>query len=372
MKITIDVELDKIPEILDKWDQISIQRAATETGTYTQLALIPLQPGRDTYIYYDEEGTSSSWYKSAFYNSETMTYSEFSEAFRVGTEDKIGYTFRNYSPPKGTWGEALTADDIRHTYLMGLDLRTQDGNSVTDQQLRYQIEVALEQFEKYFDMDMRIKIRKTEPDPLLVQAPQWQQGVDYTDEEDAYDFKKIQWVNYGFLQLRHRPLLSIEKAGFYSAWNTLVLEILDWIRMYKKSGQIHIYPKGSTLFGKGYVGNGLMVVAPQLFSGDFPQAFKIDYTTGYKNSDYIPSDLRNAIGLLASVYVLEYAGGGKHPGLASTSVGLDGLSESISLTQSSSSTLYGARVKQYLDLIKDFINRNRAKYSNINMGMITG
>ena len=370
MKITIDLDIERLPEILEGWDQISIQRAETESGSYTEIAKVNLQAGKDTYIYYDDDGTSSSWYKSAFYNSTSLTYDDFSEAFRVGESDKIGYTFMNYSPPTGTWGEVLTPDDIRYTYLKGIDLITPEGDAMTDEQIKFQVETALEQFEKYFDMDMRIRIRKTEPDSELIQAPQWQEGVDYTNIEDAYDFKKIQWINYGFLQLRYRPIISIEAAAFYSAWDTKVLEILDWIRVYHKSGQIHIYPRGSTVWGKGYVGSGLMAISPQIFSGNFPQAFKIDYTTGYQNSDYVPKDLRNAIGMLVSAWVLEIIGGGMNPGIASSSIGLDGLSESISLTQSASSTIFGARIKSCLDQVKDFINTNRAKYANINMGMI--
>ena len=375
MRIIVDTDLEHLPEIMDLYDQISIQRSDSEEGVYVELVLIDLQAGKDSYVYYDDEGSSTNWYKTAFYNSSTEEYSKLSEAFMAESlPGKFGYCFRNYSPLKGIWGEALTADDLRYNYCWGIDMLASDlaGSDVDDEQLKFAVEAALAEFEKHFDIDIRKRIYKTTPSEDMVRAPEWQEGVDYTDKEMEYDFDPAQWRNYGFIQLRHKPVISIERAELYSAWDQKILDVLDWIRLYEKSGQLNIYPKGSTMFGTGYMGSGIIAAMPGLYSSKYPQGFKIDYTTGCETSDYIPNDLRNAIGMLATLNVLGSVGDGLASGFSSSSVSLDGLSESFSSTQSATSAWFGARIKSYTDQLKIYINKNKGKYGNLAMGMIKG
>jgi len=287
-------------------------------------------------------------------------------------EGKIGYSFKNYEAPPGEWGKALTADDIRHTFVWGVDMKASDVESseVTDEQLDFVVENALAEFEHHFNIDIRKRIYKTRPLATLVQSPEWREGVDYTNEEDPYDFDPSTWRNYGFLQLRHMPIISVESAKLYSAWDSKILDLDDWIRIYKKAGQLSIYPKGSTLFGTGYAGTGLIAAWPQLFSRKYPQGFRIDYTTGWKTSDFLDRDLRNAIGMLATLNLLGWMGDGLMAGFSSSSVSLDGLSESFSSTQSATSAYFGARILSYIKQLEKFCKTNRLKYGNIPLGMI--
>ena len=221
-------------------------------------------------------------------------------------------------------------------------------------------------------IDIRKRVYKTDPAAELLQAVEWIKGVDYTDEEEAYDFDRLKWRNYGFLQLKHHPVLSIEAAGFYSPWTQLILDVKDWIRLYKKPGQIHIYPKGPFLVGQSYAGVGVSMAHPLFYGQNYPQAFKLDYTTGYKTSDFIPGDLRNAIGMLAAINLLNWMGDGLMAGYSSSSVSLDGLSESFSSTQSATSAYFGARIVQYTKYLKEYVKTNKYKYANIPIGFISG
>ncbi len=375
---SLSIVIDNLHLILDYYDKIKIYRANAESGPWdTELTdvdtRIDLIPEKRVYYFRDDTGTSIHWYKTSYYHSITFDESELSSARLGGTEvEKIGYSFHNYSPPADLWGKVLTADDIRHTFAWGIDMKASDVESseVTDEQLDFVVENALAEFEHHFNIDIRKRVYKTRPADTLVQSPEWRAGVDYTDEEDPYDFNPDTWRSYGFLQLRHMPVISVESAKLYSAWDTKILDLDDWIRIYKKAGQLSIYPKGTTVFGTGYAGTGLIAAWPQLFGRKYPQGFRIDYTTGWKTSDFVDKDLRNAIGMLATLNLLGWMGDGLMAGFSSSSVSLDGLSESFSSTQSATSAFFGARILSYIKQLEKFSKTNRLKYGNIALGMI--
>jgi hypothetical protein len=195
-------------------------------------------------------------------------------------------------------------------------------------------------------------------------------GVDYTDEEFPYDFDPDKWVNFGFLQLRHFPILSIQRAQLVGPTTVLILNLLDWQRTNKRNGQLHFYPRNQLIFGPPLGGYG-SVLLWQIRR--YPQGLEIDYEAGYENADKLDSGLRDVIGKWASIKALIMIGGGILPtGQASQNVGLDGLSESISFTQTASTTTFAARIKQYSDDIATWLTKNRYKYSNIPMGFVEG
>lgn len=375
----LNIRIKEISRVLAEYDRVKVYRADSQDGTYVEVTneatRIEIVPEKEIYFYDDSTGTSTHWYKISYFNSITMDEGSLSDPMKAGAEEgKIGYSFNNYSPPPGEWGKVLTADDMRYTFAWGIDMVASDelGSEVEEEQLEYCVECAMAEFEKSFMIDIRRRVYKTEPDSSLVQGVKWRDGVDYTDEEYPYDFDKVKWLNCGFVQLRHKPVISIEKAGFYSPWDTLMLDIKNWVRVYPKPGQLAIVPKGPFLMGVGYAGSGLLMAQPHLFGMNYPQGFKFDYTTGFKTSDFVPNDLRNAIGMLAAINLLNWMGDGLMAGYSSSSVSLDGLSEAFSSTQSATNAYFGARILQYLKWLKDFDKTNKYKYANIPLGFISG
>ncbi len=68
------------------WNIYSLESGSTETGSFSVLGTAELEVD-DEYSYYnDTSGTSTDWYKVRFYNSETATYSDYSDAVQA-----IGY-----------------------------------------------------------------------------------------------------------------------------------------------------------------------------------------------------------------------------------------------------------------------------------------
>ncbi len=289
------------------------------------------------------------------------------------SDTKIGYTFRNYAVPEGSWGKIATADDIRFTYLWGIDLKAADviASEIADNQLEFCIDSALAAFENDFNIDIRKRVYKVDPAATLRRGLLWTNTIDYTDEEAPYDFKITEWQNFGFIQLRHRPVLSVESAWLYDRLNNKVLNISDWIRLYKKAGQLQIFPKRAFMTG-GSGSNPNMFYAgwPGMFDASYPQGFKIEYTTGFYNSDFVPWDLREAIMELATMLFLSIAADGIMAGFSSSSLSLDGLSESFSSTQSPENTYFGARFHDMVKKLDDFRKHNKYKYCNIPMGFV--
>ena len=370
----LSIKVEEIIMIMEVYSHIRVYRADSEGGQYANIADIEIRIDREIYYFEDNEGSNINWYQVAYYNINTNDESERSNPFQAGTQEKVGYYFGNYTPPDGEWGRVLTADDIRFHWMWGVDMvsenRKKDG--VTDAQLNILVEAAMQEFERHFNMIIRKRVYKTNPDPSLIRAPMWKRGIDYTHKEQEYDFRKNEWLNYGYLRLRNRPILSIEKAEMYSPFDQKLFNVIDWLRVDEDSGEIFVYPKSASLNGTGYAGGGLSLFMPMMSWGDYPFGFRLDYTAGYPSSDYVPDDLRNAIGRLATIGILNWLGDGLMAGFSSSSVSIDGLSESFSSTQSATSAYFGARIGEEVKLLKNYIEEMKGKYGRVEIGFIGG
>ena len=99
--------------------------------------------------------------------------------------------------------------------------------------------------------------------------------------------------------------------------------------------------------------------------GDFADPYsvkywRVRYLTGFTE---IPTDLLNVIGKTAAINIFHIAGDLiLGAGIASFSLGVDGLSQSISSTSSATNAGYGARILGYQDDIKKMMPILIAKY----------
>jgi hypothetical protein len=98
--------------------------------------------------------------------------------------------------------------------------------------------------------------------------------------------------------------------------------------------------------------------------------YAIDYDAGYETSDDIPPDLRQIIAKMAAVSLLNIIGDGLMSGFSSSSLSMDGLSESFSSTQSATSAYFGARIKVYQDEIEDYIKVNKNRFGHMILGAL--
>lgn len=364
---TLTINVSNISEVIEYFDQIRVYRASSETGVYSEITdastRLTLDIAKTVYRFVDESGQDTNWYKTRYYNSVTADESPFSDPIPGGYEaQKIGFSFGNYAPAPGEWGKILTADDMRYTYMFGIDAIATDSqeSEFTDAQFDYFIDAALEEVERYLTLDIRRRVYKTNPASDQTRAPVYRNGVDYTDYDDPYEFDPKEWQNYGFVQLRHWPLIKIDRAILYSPVKGEVLNFLeqDWVRMSRNVGQVHLFPKSGFSYGPYQIGGMPWILLGQRY----PSAFEFDYQTGFETAAFVPRDLRDLVGMYAAIKALDTIGDGLLAGFSSQSVSLDGLSESFSSTQSATSAYFGARLKSYAEHIEVILQRNRYKF----------
>ena len=98
-----------------------------------------------------------------------------------------------------------------------------------------------------------------------------------------------------------------------------------------------------------------------------PHLFTVNYVAGFP-SGQVPADICDLIAMKAVIGVMNILGDILlGAGIASQSLSIDGLSESINTTQSAENSAYSARVRQYEKQIQTQLPNLRAKYKGIKM-----
>jgi hypothetical protein len=301
-------------------------------------------------------------YRARAFDNPAAAYDHSAWA-RCGETGPIGYTFGNYQVPEGSWGEIQTADDLRFSWLWGIDFRASNGQSYTDEQIRFFINDAVAQIER----ELKITIRKTrimcEPERRGLK-----QGVDYDVEESYYTYKRERIQRNGMIKTRKRPVRSVSRLDLLSR-NEKLTSLLDASTVDKNKGLIKFFNRPPK------VSDSIRAVETAIYpygaeAGDNNLFYAIDYVVGYENSDQVPADLRGVIGKLAAVSLLNNIGRGLMSGFSSSSLSIDGVSESFSSTQSATSSYYGADIKQYESEIKDYISANKQKFGHVVLGSL--
>jgi len=295
---------------------------------------------------------SDGVYQYRYENDETV----YSNCVVIGSE-KVGWTFDNYTVPDGLFGEVLTADDIKYSFMWGQDFLASNGEVWTEEQTKKMVEWAVAQIEKKLNIDIY-----------------WRDNFcdDTTNEdieEEKYVRKEFPYPNRRSrrytIRSRWRPIREVTRLDFFSPTDTKILDMLPWLRIDRRNGKFRIYPRqGEIQSFTSYSYPWIRIL--DLY--DYPDAFHIDYTTGFKNAELVPEDLRDIIGKIATLKMLNVIGDGLLAGFSSSSLSLDGMSESFSSTQSATSAYYGARIKVYQDEINAYIEENRNKYGNFRIG----
>jgi len=287
----------------------------------------------------------------------------YSNWVRNGGDKAIGYTFNNYKVPDGQWGTIVTPDDMRFTYLWGTDFKATNGQSYTDEQIQYFIDASVEEIERRLDITIKKrKIRCNAKDRKL------EKGKDYDVDEAVYDFKFSRISRYGLIKTRQKPIIKLHKLELLTRMQG-VRDITSTTIVDKEKGVLKLMERPirpddrSSMIHTAVSIYGNQTLQSQLF-------YAIDYDAGFETSDDVPKDLRQIIAKMAAVSLLNIIGDGLMSGFSSSSLSMDGLSESFSSTQSATSAYFGARIKEYKDDIDLYIKNNRFKFTNMVIGSL--
>lgn len=241
----------------------------------------------------------------------------------------------------------ITAQELRELFLFGVNLQDENGNEMPDTLLEHYIDAAQE----WIDTEI--------PGIVLKQ----QNIVDET-----HDYYVDDYMQFGAIRLFRFPVISISKWAIQFPLQTDLLSFdPSWLRVESFSGYVNLVPTEGTL-SSIILGQGGSFL-PLLYNAldHVPAIIHLDYIAGHSDKKKIAL-IKNLVGKKASLGPLNIAGDLiAGAGIASKSISIDGLSQSIGTTSSATNAGYGARMINYNKEIDTDLKKLRNWHQGIKM-----
>lgn len=254
-------------------------------------------------------------------------------------------------PSKIEWKNDLIISpaELKAHFLFGVDLTNDDGEPYPDSMFEFYIRSAQNWLERSLG------------------------GVVLSEREfeEDRDYYISDYISYSAIKLFKTPVSSVSFVGvqFPLASNVLQFDP-SWYRVESVGAYVNLVPTQGTfssiLLSQG--GNFL----PLLYQGlqHVPMIFKIKYIAGFPKGK-CPPELVEIVGMKAAMGPLNIAGDLiAGAGIATKSISLDGLSQSISTTSSATNAGYGARILQYNKEIENRMKDIKEYYNGLSMVVV--
>ena len=147
---------------------------------------------------------------------------------------------------------------------------------------------------------------------------------------EPHDYFATDYLNYAFLQLFRIPAQSVQEVrAVYPTGQVIQIFPSEWVRLRVEHSQLHLVPTSGSL-AQVMLGGGAGYM-PFIFGTSYlPNLWEVDYVSGFA-PDAIPREVVSVICKLASIEVLTIMSDLVGPvGVASSSLGIDGMSQSMS------------------------------------------
>lgn len=248
-----------------------------------------------------------------------------------------------------------TPTEIRNRWCFGLPLNQENGDLMPDEDLKQFIRAGIQLVERKLGIYLKPTIIACSPEERgLVE------GVDYEVAEPPYDYHAREYTQWGFMQLRERPVQELTGLKLVLPNGNIIMDFMrkpEWIKLYPRQGQLHIVPYAGdpTLFALlGGTQSGYPFVTGSMNS-NLPQMLYVDYVAGLALNK-IPEDIHNVIAKLAAIDALGIAGDAVLAGIGSLSTSIDGLSESFTTSSSAEFGTYSSHTNQYQKEVDAFFS----------------
>lgn len=333
--------------VLQTYDSIQVYRSTSGSGgPYVEISnaqtRVRLRTCETEYIFTDPAGSNVYWYRFRFFNSTTLAQSPLSD------------------PQPGELHPVLqimSIEELKEVFLFGVDLTKDDGQPFPDSLFAFYLINAVDWLEKKLDIPIIPKVY-----------------------EERHDFYKEDYNKYIWMKLNQSPVIGIEEVKLVLPGEQVVQVFeQNWIHIQRHDGQLQLVP------GTGTAGTILLGASgawiPLIYGSNrfIPDAFRIRYEAGFgkpsdcnavtvRNPDYdsVPYVIKELIGKIASFGPFNIAGDLiLGAGIASSSLSIDGLSQSVGTTSSATNSGYGSRLVQYSREIKDQIPTLRRYYKGL-------
>lgn len=247
----------------------------------------------------------------------------------------------------------ISAQEMRRIFLYGITINSPFVNKFnldfSDEDIEFYIRAAQQEVENYFALKLF-------------------QQIFY----ESYGFDNAQWRTWGAIKCNWMIAIPLELEGWLNTTKQTTYPA-DWLTSKViGSGELELYqhmlfivPSGNT----GAVTNsviyaGLLPNLGYLNANRIPDYWHVKAVTGFAK---IPNDIINSIGQLAAINLLLIAGSQVlgFPGLASQSLSIDGLSQSLSAPSNS----YGQRITAIATNLEKQMANQRDTYRGFNFGV---
>lgn len=228
----------------------------------------------------------------------------------------------------------ISVTQLKERYLFGIVIKDADGNELPERVYQNYIDNAVSMLEHYLDLSIT---------PVI-------------GHEEERDYHFNEYTDWGFMMLNYYPVLRVQKIEmiyFRDVDGTpdVIQELPNnWIRLESDSGIIRLIPN-ARFPASLQVGSTGSYFPEVLRTNMVPNLWRITYDYGFEDGK-IPTLMNQVIGLLASIQALNIGGDlVVAAGIASTSISLDSLSQSINTTASAENHAYSAKLKEYQNQI---------------------
>jgi len=171
--------------------------------------------------------------------------------------------------------------------------------------------------------------------------------ISYQILDEQQDYILEEFGNWGHIKLEYRIIDLIDDVkGYINDYNVVTIDKTMWTI----KGKMLAFVPGMNIASSNII-LGQSGSFPLLRGGQriVPNFWHIRYSTGLTE---VPRDILQFICKLASIQILAILGDIQLGiGITSKSISFDGLSESLSTSRSGTTSLFGARIKQYTDEI---------------------
>jgi len=243
---------------------------------------------------------------------------------------------------------AISVQELKDFFLFGIDLTDDNGCEFPEGMYEFYIRSAQE----WLEMELG--------------------GLAITErviENEIHDYYMNDYISYNFMKLFRFPVTEVSDVSIQFPLSSTVLKFdPTWYRAESVSGQVNLVPTQGT-FSSILIGQagGYLPLLNQAFN--IPAIMRVSYKAGYKKG-LIPANIKEVIGMKAAMGPLNIAGDLiAGAGIASKSLNIDGLSQSISTTSSSTNAGYGARILLYNKDLKERLNIMRHSLVGIQMAV---
>jgi hypothetical protein len=237
--------------------------------------------------------------------------------------------------------EALDDDEAQAAQFLGV---------IPDETIRWHLRAAMSEAEYRLGLPMGVNVCKARPvDDGLVK------GVHYDEDVGRLPYSAGETRQWFRIDLPRRNIISIERIrAFYfdtQAWDLNTDNGgIDQVKLeWPADGVLHIMPthiETMIVSTNGNYGVWELLHTAAWRRSPIPDFWAVDFTYGPVTRDrqigMIPLVLANWISAAAGILILGQAGMAASKGLTSTSISLDGISRSVSLSASAQAGLYGA------------------------------